>query len=253
MMAGIVVSMMQHSAPRTARARVRDELTREIKEVARRQLAVEGTAALSLRAVARETGMGSSTVYRYFPSRDQLLTALIVDAYDAVGAAAEQAESAVRRADVAGRWMSVVRAVRAWAVTHPQEYALIFGSPVPGYQAPLDTVDPAVRIPLLVLQILSDAVRSGRILPPDDRPIPRAFHLDLKSLRDTVAPTLSDQHLARALAAWTQLVGSIGFELFGHLNNVIHDYETYFNYQMSGVAQNLGLRQSPTTSFPEVV
>jgi AcrR family transcriptional regulator len=251
-MAGIVVSRMQHSAPRTARARVRDELTREIKEVARHQLAAEGTAALSLRAVARETGMGSSTVYRYFPSLDQLLTALIVDAYDAVGAAAEQAESAVRRADVAGRWMSVVRAVRAWAVTHPQEYALIFGSPV-GYQAPSDTVDPAVRIPLLVLQILGHAVQSGRILPPDDRPIPRAVHADLKSLRDTVAPTLSDQHLARALAAWTQLVGSIGFELFGHLNNVIHDYECYFNYQMSAIAQNVGLKESPTASSSAVV
>lgn len=133
--AGIVGAMTQPSAPRTARARVRDELTREIKEVPRRQLAARGMAELSLRAVARETGMGSSTVYRYFPSRDRLLTALIVDAYDAVGAMAEQAESAVRRADVSGRWMSVVRAVREWAVAHPQEYALIFGSPVPGYRA----------------------------------------------------------------------------------------------------------------------
>jgi AcrR family transcriptional regulator len=245
--------MMQPSAPRTARARVRDELTREIKEVARRQLAARGTAELSLRAVARETGMGSSTVYRYFPSRDLLLTALIVDAYDAVGAMAEQAESAVRRADVSGRWMSVVRAVREWAVAHPQEYALIFGSPVPGYWEPVDTVDPAVRIPLLVLQILSDAVESGRILPPDDRPIPRAVRLDLKSLRDTVAPMLSDQHLARALAAWTQLVGSIGFELFGHLDNVIHDYEAYFTYQMSGIAQNLGLNESHTSSLGQAV
>jgi AcrR family transcriptional regulator len=235
--------MTQPSAPRTARARVREELTRQIKEVARRQLAARGTAALSLRAVARETGMGSSTVYRYFPSRDQLLTALIVDAYEAVGAAAAQAESAVSRADVSGRWMSLVGAVRRWAVAHPQEYALIFGSPVPGYRAPADTVDPAVRIPLLVLQILSDAVQSGQVLPPDDRPIPRAVRADLKSLRETVAPVLSDQHLARALAAWTQLVGSIGFELFGHLNNVIHDYEAYFSYQMRGVAQNLGLTQ----------
>jgi AcrR family transcriptional regulator len=97
--------------------------------------------------------MGSSTVHRYFPSRDDLLTALIVDAYDAVGAAAEQADSVVRNADVLGRWMSVVRAVRRWALAHRQEYALIFGSPVLGYQAPAETVDPAVRVPLLVLAI----------------------------------------------------------------------------------------------------
>ena len=124
---------------------------------------------------------------------------------------------------------------------------------MPGYRAPVDTVDPAVRIPMLVLQILSDSVESGRILPPDDRPISRAVRLDLKSLRDTVAPMLSDQHLARALAAWTQLVGSIGFELFGHLNNVIHDYEAYFTYQMSGIAQNLGLNESHTPSFGQAV
>ena len=188
--------------------------------------------------------MGSSTVYRYFPSRDDLLTALIIDAYDAVGAAAEQADSVLRRADVRGRWMSVVRAVRRWALAHQQEYALIFGSPVPGYRAPADTVDPAVRIPLLVVQILTDAVESGRVLPSDDRPIPRPLHADLKSVRDRVAPMLSDQHLARVLEAWTQLVGSIGLELFGHLNNVIHDHEAYFNYQMRGMAQNLGLIDS---------
>jgi len=251
-LAFIVDNMTQQSAPRTARARIRDELTREIKEVARRQLADIGSSALSLRAVARETGMGSSTVYRYFPSRDDLLTALIVDAYDAVGVAAEQADSAVRRADVLGRWMSVVRAVRSWALGHRQEYALIFGSPVPGYQAPADTVDPAVRVPLLVLRILTDAVESGRTLPPDDRSIPRPVHADLKSLRNTVAPMLSDQHLARALTAWIQLVGGIGFELFGHLNNVIHDYEAYFNYQMRGIAQNLGLIDSnPQRSNPQ--
>src|SRR3954454_5777737 len=90
--------------PRTARERVRLELTKEIKDIARRQLAIDGSAGLSLRAVAREVGMVSSAVYRYFPSRDDLLTALIIDAYDAVGAAATAAESHVRRSDLMGRW-----------------------------------------------------------------------------------------------------------------------------------------------------
>ena len=85
---------MTATAAPTARARARAELTEEIKAVARRQLAEQGSAALSLRAVAREVGMVSSAVYRYFPSRDDLLTALIVDAYDAVGDAAEQALAA---------------------------------------------------------------------------------------------------------------------------------------------------------------
>src|SRR5436309_14691446 len=99
--------------PRTARDRARAELTGEIKAVARRHLAEQGSAALSLRAVAREVGMVSSAVYRYFPSRDDLLTALIVDAYDAVGAAAEEALAANRRRGAGARWLAVSQAIRA--------------------------------------------------------------------------------------------------------------------------------------------
>ena len=96
------------NAPRTARERARAELTREIKEGARRQLAATGADGISLRAVARELGMVSSALYRYFPSRDDLLTALIIDAYDAIGEAAEQAiadaEAATRPGGVTGGW-----------------------------------------------------------------------------------------------------------------------------------------------------
>ena len=78
--------------PTTARERARAELTTEITDRARAQLATVGAAGLSLRAVARELGMASSAVYRYFPSRDELLTRLIIDGYDALGAAAEAAD-----------------------------------------------------------------------------------------------------------------------------------------------------------------
>src|SRR4051812_22731750 len=167
--------------PPTARERVRAELTGEITAAARRQLATTGAAGLSLRAVARDLGMVSSALYRYFPSRDDLLTALIVDAYDAVGDVAEAADSAVRREDLMGRWRAVARAVRQWARDHPQEYALIFGSPIPGYRAPQDTVDPAARIPLLLLGIVTAAVA-----PADELALPRSVTRDLKRLRRQV-------------------------------------------------------------------
>src|SRR5580704_5447298 len=122
---------MTATTPRTARERARAEITGEIKAVARRQVAELGSAALSLRAVAREVGMVSSAVYRYFPSRDDLLTALIVDAYNAVGEAAEVAEHSSRDRGVVGRWLNVCQAVRAWALANAHEYALIYGSPVP--------------------------------------------------------------------------------------------------------------------------
>lgn len=227
---------MTTSAPRTARARARAELTAEIKAVARRHLATNGADGLSLRAVARDLGMASSALYRYFPSRDELLTALIVDAYNAVGAAAETAEAAVNRTDLPGRWLAAARSVRSWARTNPHEYALIFGSPIPGYQAPPDTVDPAARIPLLMLTIIADAVA-----PPDELVLPRAVARDLKRLREQLAPSLSEPRLARAVMAWTHLIGSISFELFGHLVGSIEDYPAWFDAQVTELGRGLGL------------
>ena len=147
------------TATRTARERARAELTQVIKDEARRQLAEVGAHGLSLRAVARELGMVSSALYRYFPSRDRLLTELIVDAYNAVG---EAAESAAHTGDQRQRWHAIWQATRKWAKAHPHEYALIYGSPIPGYEAPQDTVIPAGRVGLAL-----SAVVAGKDLDRD--------------------------------------------------------------------------------------
>jgi AcrR family transcriptional regulator len=244
--------MVQSGAPRTARARVRDELTREITGVARRHLAEQGSAALSLRAIARELGMVSSAIYRYFPSRDDLLTALIIDAYNAVGAAVEQAEAQALRDDVLGRWLALTHATRRWALAHPQEYALIFGSPVPGYAAPQDTIDPATRIPQVLLRILTDAAAVPATVPgpmtmpgpvpvPGLVPVPEKVRQDLLELEERLRLGLPVDQMAAAVMAWTQLIGSISFELFGHLKNVIPSYQEYFDFQMRRIAADLGL------------
>lgn len=229
------------SVPRTARERARIEVTNEIKHAARRHLAVDGATALSLRAVAREVGMVSSAVYRYFPSRDDLLTALIVDAYASVGEQAVVAESAVRRSDLIGRWLAAARAVRAWARANPHEYGLIFGTPIPGYVAPRDTVDPAAIVPRLLLSILIDADARGTTVSWAERAIPRTVRTDLRALRDGFGIPLSDAALGQGLLAWTQLIGVISFELFGHLHNVIVDFDTYFDHQMRNIGMDLGL------------
>src|SRR5262249_48214549 len=119
------------SAPRTARERARAEITKEILDAGRRHLATDRATGISLRAIARDLGMASSAVYRYVASRDELLTKLIIDAYDSLGAAAETSEAAVDRADLLGRWTTICTTVRHWAITNPNEYALIYGSPVP--------------------------------------------------------------------------------------------------------------------------
>ncbi len=206
------------------RARVRAELTREIAEAARRHLATQGPAGLSLRAVARELGMASSAVYRYFPSRDDLLTALIVDAYNAIGEAAEQAEALVDRTDLRGRWGAVCHAVRTWAVEHPHEYALVYGSPVPGYAAPEATIGPASRVGMLLTRVVADGVTAGLIDPAPDGPaagdVLSPGVAELLELPPTIAP--------RAVMAWSGLYGAISFEIFGQTHNVVADHEAYF-------------------------
>lgn len=231
--------MADAPAPRTARARARAELTREIKDVARRQLAEHGSAGLSLRAVSRELGMVSSAVYRYFPSRDDLLTALIIDAYNDVGSAAETAEAVVRRRDLRGRWLAATGSVRDWARSRPQEYALIFGSPVPGYAAPPDTIDPAARVPLLLLRMLADGAAEGRSPVADPVPLPRVVRHDLQNLRQAAGTDISDLALLHGVTAWTAVIGTISFELFGHLTGTITDYDAYFDHQMRRIAHEL--------------
>ena len=61
------------------------------------------------------------------------------------------------------RWLAIAGAVRAWALANPNEYALIYGSPVPGYAAPADTIGPAARPALVLLRVLVEGVAAGQI------------------------------------------------------------------------------------------
>ncbi|WP_182874725.1 TetR/AcrR family transcriptional regulator [Microbispora sp. H10670] len=231
------------NASRTARERVRAELIREITDIARRHLATDGAPGLSLRAVAREMGMVSSAIYRYFPSRDDLLTVLIVDAYNAIGEAVERADATRPRDDFTGRWLAACRAVREWALAHPHEYALLYGSPVPGYRAPEDTIGPASRGTIVYGRILADAQRAGRLAPPPMcPPPPPILSQDAEAVR-AVMPGVSDDVVTRALVAWTGLFGMVSFELFGQFNNVIEHRAELFDHNMTCLAHLLGFSE----------
>jgi AcrR family transcriptional regulator len=230
------------NASRTARERVRAELTREIADVARVQLATEGAGGLSLRAVAREMGMVSSAIYRYFPSRDDLLTALIVDGYNAIGEVAERADAAGPAGDYAGRWLAVCRAIRDWALAHPHEYALVYGSPVPGYQAPQQTIGPAARGAVVFGKIISEAFGAGALhLPGICPPPPEVSTADVAALRESALPGVPDDVIAVALGTWTALFGMISFELFGQFENVITDRAAFFGHAMACQGRLAGL------------
>src|ERR1700722_12914757 len=236
---------MEKRTNASIRARVRAEMMDEIKEAARRQLAIEG-ANLSLRAIARELDMVSSALYRYFASRDELLTALIIDAYNAIGEAGEQADAAVTKPrDLTGRWLAVVHAWRDWALAHPAEYALIHGSPVPGYAAPADTVEPANRRFLIVGAILRDGHKYGVLvparLPAEFPPVPGPLGAELDVISAGLAAEADAGLTARAIIAVVEIFGALNFELFGQLNNAINERSAWFDLQARVMAGLIGL------------
>jgi AcrR family transcriptional regulator len=223
------------------RERARAETTAAIVAEARRQLAEQGAAGLSLRAVSRELGVVSSAVYRYVASRDELLTLLIIDAYDDLGAAAEQTAAASAGRPAPERWVAVARAVRAWAIGHRHEYALVYGSPVPGYEAPQDTVAPAARVSLALIGVVRDAAASGQLhAPPGDVPV--ALVPELAALAEQVDLDVAPAVVVRTLAAWTQLFGMLSFELFGQTKGAIEHHAELFDTTVATMAVTIGLR-----------
>jgi AcrR family transcriptional regulator len=232
-----MTSGAERNAAGGVRARVRAEMIGEIKAVARRHLASDG-ANLSLRAIARDMGMVSSALYRYFASRDDLLTALIMDAYNDMGDAAESADAGVAdRADGRARWLTVTRALRRWALAHPAEYTLLYGSPVPGYAAPPDTTPPASRTARVLAEILADAPAV------DDRDIPLgpALRGEIHRIAAAGAPRLDDSAMVRALVAWTLVFGALNFELFGRIDTLIDERDEWFDVQMRSLLDYLGV------------
>ena len=206
----------------------------EITAEGRRQLARDGAAALSLRSVARELDMVSSGIYRYVESRDALLTLLIIAGYDRLGAALERAGAA--EGTPRERWRATCCALRAWARANPHEYALLYGSPVPGYAAPQDTIDPATRVYTALAAPLRDAPALA------DRPVVSgALATDGERIADGLGLTLPPAQGVALLGAWATLFGLVSLELFGHTHNVVTDHEAFFAHHVDALAADFGL------------
>lgn len=224
------------------RAQRRAAVEGEILRVAREHLATDGAAALSLRAVARDLGMVSSGIYRYVDSRDELLTRLIVDAYTSLADRVRAEHSRVDSTDLGGRWDAVGNALRGWALEHPHDFALIYGSPVPDYEAPAErTTEAGTAVQALLIQLLADAAKVGRLARP----------VGAEEARRAVGGMLDDElftgldigpeALVGGLAAWTLLLGTVTSEVFEQLGrDTLADPDAYFAV-MLGTARRLFL------------
>lgn len=206
----------------TPRSEARDAFSRRLLEVAHRHLADKGAAGLGMRALARDLNVTPGALYRYVKSRDDLLTLLIVDAYESLGRAVEEAEEAIPRDNLEGRWLAVWRAARTWALGHRNEYGLIYGTPVPGYQAPPETIPAASRISLLLARIASEVAASGRGAPSSGQPelapgvLKDIERVRLWTIEQGLPANASDEMILAVLRDWTELFGCISMELFGH-------------------------------------
>ncbi|GAA1315950.1 TetR/AcrR family transcriptional regulator [Leucobacter albus] len=217
----------------------REATTSEILRLARAQLAEVGPAGLSLRKIAREMDLVSSAVYRYFPSRDALLTRLILDGYSEYGAAVELAEAPVSRDDHRARFEAAAAALRDWALANPNSYALIYGSPVPGYHAPQDTIAAASRAGLVLMRILEDLRAAGHAFPAGGEVFAQGDAV--AHLRDRLGPTLDAGHIALGIDVWSHLMGLISFETFGQFTNMITDPGRFYRAAVAESLTRFGL------------
>jgi AcrR family transcriptional regulator len=227
------------------RARNRVAILEAITTSANAQLLEVGPSELSVRAVARDLGMVSSAIYRYVSSRDELLTLLIVSAFNDMAHAVEQRAGRVK--DPRKRWQVIGLASREWALAQPQRFGLIYGTPVPGYAAPADTIVPATRIPALLIGILQETGAKPDVEAYNAR-VGRSLRPALSSVDEWagVSPhRFDDAAFALGVMAWTHMIGSISFELFGHRHNVVGDSEAdrraYFEFELDVLAGLLGI------------
>lgn len=196
--------------PRRTHAEARAAMREGILRLGNEQLAQVGAASLSVREIARGLGVASSAIYRHVASRDELLTLLLVDAYEDLAAAAL---SEVVEASPAARLASIARGMRGWAVAHPERWALIYGSPVPGYAAPSElTMEPGTRVMAAFLEVLSTGAVEP--LPPA---VSNELAAELAAGGSELGVAADPALAAAAVEAWAGLVGLISAEVFGQL------------------------------------
>lgn len=224
----------------------REQIEARIIELGRRQLVEVGAAGLSVRAIARDLGMVSSAVYRYVSSRDELLTLLLVDAYS------DLADTVDRARETAGEaWsddvIAVARAARGWALAHPARWALLYGSPVPGYHAPAERTVPAgTRVVGALFDAVAAGIATGDIRLTNDL-APQPMSSDFERIRHEFGFPGDDLVTAKCFLLWAGVLGAISLEVFGQYGaDTLTDPAAVFDTQLRLLVDVLTQHRSPT-------
>jgi AcrR family transcriptional regulator len=210
-------------------------LQEAIKATAWKQIAENGAAALSLRAIARELRITAPAIYNYFPCRDDLVTALIIDAYISFGDSQLAARDAMPEADTTGRMRAIGLAYRQWAITHPQRYQLIFGTPIPGYEAPLMEVLPSAARSLSALVSVIESLRTAGQLQVEDFPQIMPGHEAEFAVWKNYGGEADILSLSVAMIVWSRVHGLVSLEIAGNMPPFGPDGDALYRYELDAI------------------
>lgn len=224
------------------RARIRAATEAEIKEAALAQIARDGAAALSIRAVARDVGMSPAGLYRYYDGRDALLTELLTDAYE------DLADVVAAATTIAGtpadQFRSGARAYRRWAVEYPNRFLLIFGTPVPGYAAPEGgpTVAANRRMGQAFFEVMVRAFAGGSVVPdPDWTPLGTDAESELADQLAHAAPGFPAGGIPVMLGMWAHWHGMVILEVTNQWHWIYPDPGPFYEAELDRMVASLGL------------
>ncbi|MCB5168264.1 TetR/AcrR family transcriptional regulator [Streptomyces bambusae] len=230
-------------ATQSRRARLRAEATSEIKAIALRHMAAGGPASISLRAIAREMGMTAGAIYSYFGSRDDLITALTADVYDSLADVLEASHRTAPDDAPHERVLAHARAYRTWAIAHPDEFRLIYGDPVPGYEAPEDgpAQEAEHRLCAALLGLVAAAWPQAAAAREQGGYEWTDFQPGLVAMARSTFPDLPPAAVALCLRVWSRMHGLLALEVYGHLRHQVHDPEKLYEADMLDLIRSLGL------------
>lgn len=225
----------------TRRERLREATIEEIKYIARQQMAEQGAANISLRGIARQMGVSAPALYRYFASYDDLITVLIADAYTSLGEAMARARERAPADQFALQVQAIAHAYHEWALQYAQDYLLIYGTPIPGYDAPVEvTGPPARRIWSIFIEVLGEAQRAGQLSLPDKLLGSSSRYAQMQArVQNTLDLEVTAPLLHQALTLWTQLHGLIMAEITNRFRLLSSDP---FFIEVNYMIERLGLQ-----------
>jgi AcrR family transcriptional regulator len=210
------------------RERYRAQVRQEVKEAALRQLADSGPTGLSVSAIGKELGVSGPALYRYFASRDELLTELVIDAYHDLAVALSAAASLGAGLEPAARLVALGRAYRSWALAQPHRYRLLFGPPLPGYDAHAQRLVEASQASMRVLLEVLGEFGAGAFTPPAS-----PLAAQLVSWADTQGMDTGPATALRAVLVWSRVHGFVSLEIAGNYVSMGIDPDRLFEIQLA--------------------